>query len=309
MSERDITEFGPMQRYEADDSDEEPPVRMKMDSPLPPSPRVKFFLIVAGVVTFFALLVTIIALSIGAASFQKTSQPVQATSNALPQSNGYSIYCGYPGVWTRIAHINMSDPTQQCPTAWRGYTTPVRSCGRPVTSRSTCAPVYFSSNGLQYNKVCGRVIGYQKGSPDGFASTGFDKTLDGIYVDGVSMTHGSPRTHIWSFGVGLYTNVTQNNNNCPCEGGRVQPSFVGPNFFCSSGNHDTHFQVQKYYDQYPLWNGGNCPNTTGCPFNSPPWFSTMLSQPTTDDIEVRICGDQSTADEDSPIQFLEIYVQ
>jgi hypothetical protein len=34
-----------------------------------------------------------------------------------------------------------------------------------------------------------------------------------------------------------------------------------------------------------------------------------LGSPTNDDIEVRIMGSQNTADEDTPIELLEIYVQ
>ena len=292
-----------MQNYEGDDSDEGIPVRMKTVVASQPSFSVKLALTFAGLVAILAILITIVAISLGAASVQKASCIPADTAQPVTISN-----CGY-GVWKRIAYINMSVPTQQCPKAWRGYTTPVRSCGRPVTARSTCATVFFSANGMQYNRVCGRAIGYQKGSPDGFGSIDFDTTLDGIYVDGISMTHGNPRTHIWTFAVGLYTGENRNQNNCPCEGGRQQPPFVGGNFFCSSGNHNPQFQVQKFYDQHPLWDGSNCPNTTGCPYNSPPWFSTRLPKTTTDDIEVRICGDQSTGDEDSPIQLLEIYVQ
>ena len=43
--------------------------------------------------------------------------------------------------------------------------------------------------------------------------------------------------------------------------------------------------------------------------NTPPWFSVELPDSTSDDIEVRICHDQDTRDEDSPIQLLELYVQ
>ena len=34
-----------------------------------------------------------------------------------------------------------------------------------------------------------------------------------------------------------------------------------------------------------------------------------MSSPTTDDIEVRICGDQPLGDEDTPIQLTELYVK
>ena len=62
----------------------------------------------------------------------------------------------------------MSDPTQQCPAAWRLYnTSEVRACGRPVTSRPSC-PVTFYPTGHPYSKVCGRVIAYQFGTPGAF---------------------------------------------------------------------------------------------------------------------------------------------
>lgn len=309
--------FGRIQNNEDDDSE----VIVKTMATPETSFKVKLVLAFVGIAAIVAILITILAVAVGAASYEKAklstttvsnpSTPLPPNNPTKPSSNpqllGDSSNCGY-GNWKRIAYLNMSDPTQQCPKAWRGYSTPVRSCGRPVTSRSTCATVYYSSNGIQYSRVCGRAVGYQKGSPDGFGSTDFDTTLDGIYVDGISMTHGNPRTHIWTFAVGLYTGENRNGNNCPCEGGRQQPEFVGGNFFCGSGDHDAHFQLHKFY-QDPLWNGANCPNTTGCPFNSPPWFSTRLPKPTMDDIEVRICGDQSTGDEDTPLQFLEIYIQ
>ena len=41
---------------------------------------------------------------------------------------------------------------------------------------------------------------------------------------------------------------------------------------------------------------------------SPLWFSVQLPNPTMDDIEVRICGDESADNEDTPIGLLEIYI-
>ena len=43
--------------------------------------------------------------------------------------------------------------------------------------------------------------------------------------------------------------------------------------------------------------------------NTPPWFSVQLPAPTNDKIQVSICGDQSTTDEDTPVELIEIYVQ
>ena len=48
--------------------------------------------------------------------------------NALQHSEP-SPRCG-PGLWQRVAFLNMSDPSEQCPSAWREYSG-VRVCGRP----------------------------------------------------------------------------------------------------------------------------------------------------------------------------------
>ena len=39
------------------------------------------------------------------------------------------------------------------------------------------------------------------------------------------------------------------------------------------------------------------------------WFSVQLPAPTTDMIEVSICCDQDTMDEDTPVELIEIYMQ
>ena len=42
--------------------------------------------------------------------------------------------------------------------------------------------------------------GYQKGSSDAFAGS-LGSTIDGPYVDGVSITRGSPRQLIWTYAI------------------------------------------------------------------------------------------------------------
>ena len=78
-----------------------------------------------------------------------------------------SCPCGDAGEWRKIAHLDMSDPNQQCPPNWRLIETPKRTCGRP-TGSSGCDSAVFPSNGVSYSRVCGRVIGYQRGSPSAF---------------------------------------------------------------------------------------------------------------------------------------------
>ena len=46
-----------------------------------------------------------------------------------------------------------------------------------------------------------KVIGYQKGSPSEFV--GGTRSLDGIYLEGISVTYGEPRKHLYSLAVGI----------------------------------------------------------------------------------------------------------
>ena len=49
------------------------------------------------------------------------------------------------GLWYRVAYLNMTDPTQQCPLAWRLYNTRgVRAGGRPTTSGSSCSATFHT---------------------------------------------------------------------------------------------------------------------------------------------------------------------
>ncbi|MCG8623891.1 MAG: hypothetical protein MJE68_18100 [Proteobacteria bacterium] len=79
-----------------------------------------------------------------------------------------------------------------------------RSHARPSTdSEGSCPSVLYHASG-QYSKICGRVIGYQFGSPSAFEQVFIkDRTIDEAYVEGVSITHGcNPRKHIWSYAAG-----------------------------------------------------------------------------------------------------------
>ena len=222
--------------------------------------------------------------------------------------------CG-DGLWYQIAYLNMTDPLQQCPPAWREYNTSgVRACGRPVSSG--CSTVIYPTKN-PYSKVCGRVIGWQVGSPDGFFRYG-DADINDYYgyLDGVSFTYGLPhmRNHIWSYVGGVTENSTDTIfSNCPCSvaAGAKSPSFVGENYYCESGNPDKAWYNSKefYGSGDPLWDGEQCEGTCCSGTNSLPWFSVQLPNHTTDRIEVRICGDESTENEDTPVEQLEIYVQ
>ena len=128
------------------------------------------------------------------------------------------------------------------------------------------------------------------------------------------MTHGSPRQHIWSFAGGADELLTVPISSCPCVTGSMNgdriPSFVDQNYFCETGINFTFTDGPFYTNSDPLWDGQGCgPTSSCCTFNSPPWFNVTLSPPTTDDMEVRICGDQPITNEDTPVQLIELYVK
>ena len=220
-------------------------------------------------------------------------------------------YCGSTG-WTRVAYLNMSDPSQQCPAELRLYSEGgVRACGRQITSSGSCDSVTFSTNGISYSQVCGRVIGYQYASTDALYKQYHENVLiDNPYIEGISITHGSPRQHIWTFMGGLTESVA-GTVNCPCNTGSSVsvPSFVGDDYFCESGSLSG-WTYQLYPDD-PLWDGEGCGGLEGpcCNVTDIPWFYKILDSSISDDIELRVCADQETRNEDVPVGLYEIYIK
>ena len=222
--------------------------------------------------------------------------------------------------WMKVADFDMSNPHQDCPPGFQERSAPARCCGRTLNTGG-CQSMVFDTQGVTYSKVCGRVIGYQYGSPSGFYtpySGSNSNSIDHAYLEGVSITHGSnPRKHIWSFANGLMEadGFDSNRHICPCASPNSQmqsyiPSFVGNDYFCETGATTSWRSNAFYTPSDPLWNGSGCSGrNTCCTFNSPPWFCKDLPASTTDDIEVRLCADENTPNEDSPIHLIELYVK
>ena len=238
-----------------------------------------------------------------AAEFNQTIEEIDqndTTTYTVPE-------CGGSG-WRRVAFLNMTDPTQQCPDSWREYgQDSVRACGRQESGVASCSSVEYSPDGLEYTHVCGQIMGYQFASPDGLYIP-FANDLNGPYVDGVSVTYGTPRQHIWT----LYGGVREFHSGC-CNtptSSFQPPSFVEQNYFCDTGNPSDENWMNVFFTTFPLWdNEANCPeNANCCAPHSGPWFNTTLMAPTTEDIEIRICGNEPTNNEDTPLELIDIYV-
>ena len=162
----------------------------------------------------------------------------------------------------------------------------------PVTAGGfTCSSANFSTNGISYQRVCGRARGYQKGDTAAFYGVYIVEQLIKDYVSGLSITYSSnPRQHIWTFASGRgerYKGIWQ---GCPCTSTNANspPTYVGNNYYCESAswyccNYDT------YYFNDTLWDGEGCVDNC-CDDTTQPWFYRQLNQTTQDDIEARICA-------------------
>ena len=177
--------------------------------------------------------------------------------------------------------------------------------GRKLCAKTVdvgCSSVIFSTHGISYSKVCGLVYGYQRGSPDGF-NRGLNCpgcNITNQYLDGASITHGSPRQHIWSLA------ASSSLNNCRCSTTGSQPylpPFVGQDYYCDIESSNTYTSADR------LWDKSGCPSGAERCCEKGQWFCKDLPQATTDDIEFRLCADEPRSNEDVYIEHVTIYVQ
>ena len=262
--------------------------------------------------------------------------PSSPSGYYLVRNSSVPVYChmslscgGVTGGWMRVAELNMTDTSQQCPSELSEYNSlnnnslNIRTCVRN-SSNSGCSSIndllYLSKTNIQYSSVCGRARGYQIGTTNAFRGYHYwSHGIDSAYVDGVSITRGNhPKHHVWTFAAALDKSGSQLQNNnrqsyCPCQTATQNdppthntPPFVGSDYFCDAGN-EVYTTGEYGFQSEPLWDGSGC---ACCTNRSPslPWFHKQLPQPTTDNIQVRVCKDEST-NEDIAIESMEVYVR
>ena len=222
--------------------------------------------------------------------------------------------CGGTGGWRRAVYLDMTDSSTTCPSGWQltGYSK--RSCGRVSTGIYTCDSATFPVSGGEYTRVCGRIKAYQWGATLAFYSYyhGYRTTIDGAYVDGVSVTHGSPQQHIWTFAAGRAEGYPTSRDACPCDASIdiPVPPFVGEDYFCESGMNEPWNGRYTFHSTDTLWDGEDClPSSMCCSQHNPPYFIKQLPTPTTDDIEARVCLHNPSSYANIAVELVELYVQ
>ena len=252
---------------------------------------------------------------------QLDQQMKQSFAHQSNNINNLAVHtCGGTGGWRRAVYLDMTDPSMDCPSGWRetGYTK--RTCGRITGGLYTCDSVTFPiPGGGEYSQMCGRIKAFQWGYATGFRGFRLARrnTTDDAYFTGVNIMHGSPRQHIWTFAAGYaenFTGSTDHYNLCPCDTRYTSvPSFVREDYFCESGYiHPGYWDPETVFSLHSndtLWDGRDChSSSTCCSRQNHPYFTKILSRPTTDDIELRMCDRGGSYWESVAVEVIELYV-
>ena len=196
-----------------------------------------------------------------------------------------------------------------CPSGWKKIRINGLDLCQSPNDNAGCYSTQFNVNHVKYNKICGKVKGYQKGSPSAFGEEK-NPSLDNGYVEGISITLGKPRKHIWTYAVGLSDDYNYPNHNCPCAKypGPSAPAFVGDHYYCESGSTGT-YDLHTHHNTDPLWDSDGCLTGNNCCTNTDqPWFFRQMTMGRQDNIEVRLCTNQAFPDEGVLVEGLELYV-
>ena len=220
--------------------------------------------------------------------------------------------------WRRVAYINMTDPEVECPSGLNETTDSItgqRACGRSVDGEGRgfaapggCSSVIFPVN-TTYSRVCGYARGYQYSSMDGFLESP-RRTINDAYADGLSVTHGNPRKHLWTLAVGNTELFSLLEARCPRDRNPFDftgvPDFVGNHFYCEAGYIGPPWENRIAWED-PLWDGQQCVSSTAQSCSRYGWFHRDIA-PSQEDVEVRWCADQVRSDENFYTDLLEIWV-
>ena len=218
-------------------------------------------------------------------------------------SNGSAVHvycdmtrlCGdITGGWMRVVELDMTNESTQCPSGLRQHDNNFRTCGINSDSGWSCSSATFNLNGVRYSSVHGVIRAYGCGTPDGYKGRSLIYDIDSNYVDGISLTYGlTSRQHIWTFAVAY-------------SGCGNSPSFVHNDYYC--GDIDRTSSCNSNI-QGIEWNGGECSSEDQCcSLNNPTQFYKQLPQPTTDDIEMRLCRNELAFYENIFIKMISIYL-
>lgn len=186
----------------------------------------------------------------------------------------YNYYYYHTGM--RIATLNKNSSGANCFIGLKQSANNRNSCVVP-SDFSTCSSTFFNTFCIPYTHISGSIKACGTGSPDGFRDS---HDINDNCVDGISISYGMPpnRQH-------LYTLAANTNRSCMLN----KPSFVSSYYACLRS-----FNI-----------GTSTCSGSGCKI----YFNKQLQILTDQDIEIRVCRDQSRNDEDIIIEEIVLYVR
>ena len=208
----------------------------------------------------------------------------------LEQQNPFTLCNITSNKWRRIAYFDTT-LGHPCPSGLRTFTnttTNQTACRTPPGQRLRIS-MKFPTGG-SYTNVCGRVRGYQYGDIIAFSHSIFHgrHAIDLDYAEGISITKGSPRQHLWTYVAGLSETFNSAHYACPCARSGYNsswiPDFVGNNYYCESGFVGR--QANRVAWEDPLWDGEGCHASGNRCCDRYGWFHRQVP-PSSDDVEVR----------------------
>ena len=154
-------------------------------------------------------------------------------------------------------------------------------------------------------------MGIQKGTP-GMAA-GPKLSINQPYLNGISITYGTPRKHIWSYTASISENQVQVHDRsftCPCSKycGALPLAFISDHYYYESWTNGW-ASLATYSTGVPLWDSKGCGDQTCCTQPNLPWFFRQLPLVDTDDVEAKICYDEDFQNECTLVKETRLYVQ
>ena len=207
-----------------------------------------------------------------------------------------------------IARIDMIKSGSSCPGGLEHVTSPKLSCRKNISVG--CSQVYFSSHGMSYSKVCGRVIGYQHGSPDAFSPAIYARNIDDMYVDDLLLPiiiQGNIFGHLQHNQMAIIKITLMDAPALPIIEAKF-PTLLRMITFVKLEPNETY--SNRYFTEHKLWDGNGCgtfPN--GFAGTRSSFFIKQLPNSISLDVQLRVCMDEGRDNEDIIIEKLSLLVQ
>jgi hypothetical protein len=208
------------------------------------------------------------------------------------------------GGWALLVRY---DEGESCPSPWIPS---ARGCVR-VTDAAESSVLVTPPFSFREMRGTVRALGF--GVAEAFRDDG-GKTIDDTYVDGMSITVGTPRNHVFTFALGKTDSFNGDSTGvCPCDGGTPSPSFVGASYLCEepAESCDPVNSATRFFDDTDVLFDGQDIQEAVC-LNVPesaPDFQVDLGVVHGEDVELRMIFDEASNNEDLAVIHMDLWVR